>query len=76
MVWHMGLAAPHSEGMCNKLARDLENHLKENGHLKHATEKENRARAGGLWDPAAVVRSSEEARTAGARLRRGLDDGL
>ena len=40
------------------------------------TEKENRACAGGLRDPAAFVRSSEKARTAGARLRRCLDEVL
>ena len=114
------MAAEYSEGMCNKLARDFECHLKENGHQKVppapgtldeapcdpvlkdlmgqyagakiatpkfeqktrlltkklVTEKENRACAGGLRDPAAFVRSSEEARTAGARLRRCLDDVL
>ena len=43
---------------------------------KQVTEKENRACAGGLRDPAAFVRSSEKARTAGARLRRCLDDVL
>ena len=119
-VWYTSLAAEYSEGMCNKLARDFENHLKENGHQKvtpapdtlgeapydsslkdlmeqsagvtmatpklerkaqlltkkQVTEKENRACAGGLRDPAAFVRSSEEARTAGARLRRGLGDAL
>ena len=43
---------------------------------KQVTEKENRACAGGLRDPAAFVRSSEKARSAGARLRRCLGEVL
>ena len=120
LVWYTSLAAEYTEGMCNKLAKDFEGHLKQNGHQKvppvpgaadeappdqslkdlmdqfagftvaqpqlekkaqlltkkQVTEKENRACAGGLRDPAAFVRSSEKARTAGARLRRCLDDVL
>ena len=33
LVWYTSLAAEHMEGMCNKLARGFESHLKAKGHL-------------------------------------------
>ena len=41
---------------------------------KQVTERENAACAGGLRNPAAFVRASEDSRRAGAKLRKNMDE--